>query len=131
MIAKQKATGKTPGMSQELLALIIRNTPGGGQSHDFADNAFWLTDSSGKKYAVNLPVADWPWVQALDRLDRHGDEKLLKALLESGYKQSPRVRRYLADLNKRRLARRKKADQRPRPIHSVGLMRCIWQLVIV
>jgi hypothetical protein len=118
-------------MSPELLALIKR-TPPGGLSDDIIDEAFWLSDDSNiappryagpppakkpkakKKYAVNLSAEEWPWVQALDQFDRHGDEKPLQQLLESGCKPSPRVSRYLEDLKERRKARKGKSTGRPK-----------------
>lgn len=100
MAPKKKATGKTPEISQELLARF-KSDAGGGVSNDIIDYAFWLSGPSdmpppdagpspaktrrpkAKQYAVEYPALsaeEWSWVQTLHRLDRpehYGIEKLL------------------------------------------------------
>ncbi|SHL14836.1 hypothetical protein [Bradyrhizobium lablabi] len=88
---KQKGTGKPPWMSHQLWTRIKHN-PGTGERHDFIDWAFWL----------DLPPRDWPWVEALEQLDRLKDKKPLRRLLESDCELSSKVRQYLADLIERR-----------------------------
>jgi hypothetical protein len=117
-------------ISPELLA-AINSSPGGGLSDDIIDNAFYLSDDSNldpppgagpppakirkaKKYAVNLSAEEWPWVQALDRLDRHGDEGPLQNLLKNYKPPSPRIERYLVDLTERKKARKGKSSGRPK-----------------
>jgi hypothetical protein len=107
-------------ISPELKARI-ESPPGGGLSDDIIDNAFWLEDDSNlapppdagpppakvpkiKKYTLNLSAEEWPWVQALDRLDRHDDAGPLGQLLKS-YEPSPRIEKYIEDFIQRSLAR--------------------------
>jgi hypothetical protein len=130
-MAKQKAgKPKTAAIDDRLLA-EIKSEGGGGQSDDIIDWAFWLSDDDSniapppdagprpakkpkaKKYAVNLPAGDWPWVQALDRLDRLGDEGLLNALRES-CDPSSKIKKYSTDLDERRAARKRAKKGRGR-----------------
>jgi hypothetical protein len=84
-------------ISEELLARI-KSTPRAGISHDIIDNAFWHDDH------LSPTSADWAWLEALDRLDRHGDARPLGQLLKS-CKPSPRIERYIDDFIQRNLAR--------------------------
>jgi hypothetical protein len=101
------ATGKPPWMSQALWT-HLKTDYGRGQRHDFIYWAFWL----------DLPPRDWPWVEALDELDRLRDKKPLQRLLKSDCELSPKMRRYLADLIERRCVPLPKG-RRHTPIYTI------------
>jgi hypothetical protein len=103
---RPKTVGKGPppdDAPEDRLLDRIKNTPSGGLSHAFIDNAFWQ----------NLTSADWAWLEALDRLDRLGDNEPLRQLLES-FDPSPRIKKYLVDQIERKRARKGKSSGRPR-----------------
>lgn len=125
-VTKPKATA----IDDRLLA-EINSEKVGGQSHDFADNAFWFSDPSEaapphdagpppkvklkpKKYDALLVLReDWAWLSALDRLDRLGDARPLRQLKKVS-DPSPRIKKYLDDLVERKAARERAKKGRGR-----------------